>query len=217
MHVFSDKLSHLINEEDESAAWLLLVEVFFNQGNESVGIYFVVGNLCLDVIEGGCLGNTINFCHDFCHTLKFEKDAFSAVLPGFAKSLLVFFLEELIFSLVVEISFYLSNLRFLVIVSHLAVEFLDEDVEHRVDSTLGGGIQFFLYIEEHALGRNAACFLDVATKFEVFCLAGKDFSTWFTIYLILVFKNVREYFQKVRLTATEVARNPGTLGFLGWH
>ena len=217
MHVFSDKLSHLINEEDESAAWLLLVEVLFNQGNESVGINLVVGNLCLDIIEGGCLGDTINFSHDFCHTLKFEKDAFSAVLPGFAKSLLVFFLEELIFSLVVEISFYLSNLRFLVIVSHLAVEFLDEDVEHRVDGTLGGGIQFFLNIEEYALGRNAACFLDVATKFEVFCLGGKDFCAWFTINLILVFKNVREYFQKVRLTATEVARNPGTLGFLGWH
>ena len=59
--------------------------------------------------------------------MQFEHNGFTSIFPFLFVKTFVFGLQKFVFTLVVKVTFYFGNLRFLVIVAKLLVEHLQED------------------------------------------------------------------------------------------
>ena len=60
MYVLTDKLTHLIDKEDETTVLWLLGQMVFYQGYKAVDIHLEVGNLGTDIFLSSILIYTFN-------------------------------------------------------------------------------------------------------------------------------------------------------------
>ena len=162
-------------------------------------------NLRTKVLLGGSFVSTFEFSHHLCQFLEVEQNGLAVVFPRLSKALLIHFFEMLVLTLIIEVAFDFCDFRFLIVVTKLLIEYLQEDSEHRVAGILTDAIEQLLDIKQSTLSRHFAGLLNQSLQFKIvgrfLC---KEIATETALNLIFVFKNIREYFQQVRLTTTEI-------------
>ena len=198
MNILSDELTDLINKEDKATAWCLLCKVCLDESHETVNIESVFAYLSSDIALCLCFADTFHLCKEFGEILFLQQDRWTVFNPLFAKAGFILRLQPFVLTFFCKVTFYLSNLRLLVIKAEFAVELFQEDIQHRVYLALSYAIKFLLYVEQYAFCRDPACFLDVTLQFKIITsLVCKDVCTLAAINHKFVFKNVREDFQQM--------------------
>ena len=196
MNILSDELTDLINKEDKATAWCLLCKVCLDESHETVNIESVFAYLSSDIALCLCFADTFHLCKEFGEILFLQQDRRTVFDPLLAKASFILRLQPFVFPLLGEVTFYLSNLRLLVIEAEFAVELLQKDIEHRVNLSLTYAIKFLLYIEQYAFRRDSTCFLNVTLQFKIVtCFIGKNVSALATIHFQLVFEDIGENLQ----------------------
>ena len=217
MNILSDELTDLINKEDKATAWCLLCKVCLNKSNEAVNIERVFANLCGDVALCLCFANTFHLGKELGKVLFLQKDRRTVFNPLLPEASFILRFQPFVLAFSSKVTFYLCNLRFLVIKAEFAVELLQEDIEHGVNLSLTYAIKLLLNVEQYAFCRNTTSFLNITLQFKIItCFLGKNISALTTFNFQLVFEDIGENLQQVRFTTTEVTRDPNTSRFFRW-
>ena len=207
--VLANESSHLVHQEDQTAAILLFVEVFLHVLAKG---FDAQGEVVLGIVHpllARLLGLPESLAESLHHFVAVKLIGIPLAHPGMAGEVFIFLMEGVQLALAVQVPLHVGDVW---VLGAIPLHFVEHLQEHRQDRfSTGLGVSPTVDVEQDHVSVAVHCFLDVRKHQRVLDLLLEELDRLLRIAFVLVQaipQHIAQDLDEVRFTGAEEARDP---------